>query len=69
MWDGQDDALCWRKGFAFEEGGQMLTYYYVLPPTVKMKVETCAFSQRKIYPSKGKLYVRGDSKVGSKVNI
>lgn len=29
----------------------------------KMKVETCSFSQRKIYPSKGKLYVRGDSKV------
>ncbi|MCO5580102.1 hypothetical protein L7F22_033968 [Adiantum nelumboides] len=28
-----------------------------------MKVETCAFSQRKIYPGKGKLYVRGDSKV------
>lgn len=28
-----------------------------------MKVETCAFSQRKIYPSKGKLFVRGDSKV------
>lgn len=28
-----------------------------------MKVETCSFSQRKIYPSKGKLYVRGDSKV------
>lgn len=32
-------------------------------PADKMKVETCAFSQRKIYPSKGKLYVRGDSKV------
>lgn len=28
-----------------------------------MKVETCAFSQRKIYPGRGKLYVRGDSKV------
>ncbi|MCO5590236.1 hypothetical protein L7F22_044205 [Adiantum nelumboides] len=28
-----------------------------------MKVETCAFSQRKIYPGKGKLFVRGDSKV------
>lgn len=28
-----------------------------------MKVETCAFSQRKIYPSKGKLFVRGDSKI------
>lgn len=28
-----------------------------------MKVETCAFSQRKIYPGKGKLFVRGDSKI------
>ncbi|SPO24934.1 probable ribosomal protein L24.e.A, cytosolic [Ustilago trichophora] len=25
-----------------------------------MKVEICAFSQRKIYPGKGRLYVRGD---------
>ncbi|KAJ1038905.1 hypothetical protein NDA11_005696 [Ustilago hordei] len=31
--------------------------------TVKMKVEICAFSQRKIYPGKGRLYVRGDNKV------
>ncbi|CAE6451720.1 unnamed protein product [Rhizoctonia solani] len=29
-----------------------------------MKVEIDSFSGRKIYPSKGKLYVRGDSKVG-----
>jgi len=28
-----------------------------------MKVETCAFSGYKIYPSKGKLYVQKDSKV------
>jgi hypothetical protein len=28
-----------------------------------MKVELCNFSGYKIYPSKGKLYVRGDSKV------
>jgi ribosomal protein L24E len=28
-----------------------------------MKVELCNFSGHKIYPSKGKLYVRGDSKV------
>ncbi|KAL4402444.1 60S ribosomal protein L24 [Malassezia pachydermatis] len=28
-----------------------------------MKVEICSFSNRKIYPGKGKLYVRGDSKV------
>ncbi|SOV07116.1 probable ribosomal protein L24.e.A, cytosolic [Ustilago sp. UG-2017a] len=28
-----------------------------------MKVEICAFSQRKIYPGKGRLYVRGDNKV------
>ena len=28
-----------------------------------MKVEIDSFSNRKIYPSKGKLYVRGDSKV------
>ena len=28
-----------------------------------MKVELCNFSGQKIYPSKGKLYVRGDSKV------
>ncbi|KAF8751510.1 ribosomal protein L24 [Rhizoctonia solani] len=28
-----------------------------------MKVEIDSFSGRKIYPSKGKLYVRGDSKV------
>ncbi|PWN48399.1 putative ribosomal protein L24.e.A, cytosolic [Violaceomyces palustris] len=28
-----------------------------------MKVETCSFSQKKIYPGKGKLYVRGDNKV------
>lgn len=30
-----------------------------------MKVELCNFSGQKIYPSKGKLYVRGDSKVSS----
>ena len=29
----------------------------------QMKVEIDSFSNRKIYPSKGKLYVRGDSKV------
>jgi large subunit ribosomal protein L24e len=28
-----------------------------------MKVELCNFSGMKIYPSKGKTYVRGDSKV------
>ncbi|PWZ00984.1 putative ribosomal protein L24.e.A, cytosolic [Testicularia cyperi] len=28
-----------------------------------MKVEICSFSQRKIYPGKGRLYVRGDNKV------
>ncbi|WFD26109.1 60S ribosomal protein L24 [Malassezia nana] len=28
-----------------------------------MKVEICSFSNRKIYPGKGRLYVRGDSKV------
>lgn len=28
-----------------------------------MKVELCNFSGQKIYPSKGKIYVRGDSKV------
>ncbi|KAK0532446.1 60S ribosomal protein L24 [Tilletia horrida] len=27
-----------------------------------MKVEICSFSLRKIYPGRGKLYVRGDSK-------
>lgn len=30
-----------------------------------MKVEICSFSGYKIYPSRGKLYVRGDSKVRS----
>lgn len=29
-----------------------------------MKVEICSFSNRKIYPGKGKLFVRSDSKVG-----
>jgi hypothetical protein len=29
----------------------------------QMKVEICSFSGYKIYPSRGKLYVRGDSKV------
>ncbi|EPQ27491.1 uncharacterized protein PFL1_05029 [Pseudozyma flocculosa PF-1] len=28
-----------------------------------MKVEICSFSQRKIYPGQGRLYVRGDNKV------
>jgi hypothetical protein len=28
-----------------------------------MKTEICSFSGFKIYPGKGKLYVRGDSKV------
>jgi len=28
-----------------------------------MKIELCNFSGQKIYPSKGKIYVRGDSKV------
>ncbi|WFD18897.1 60S ribosomal protein L24 [Malassezia caprae] len=28
-----------------------------------MKVEICSFSNRKIYPGKGRLFVRGDSKV------
>ncbi|SGY76250.1 BQ5605_C005g03478 [Microbotryum silenes-dioicae] len=28
-----------------------------------MKVETCSFSGYKIYPGKGKLYIRSDSKV------
>lgn len=30
----------------------------------QMRVERCDFSGYKIYPSKGKTYVRGDSKVG-----
>ena len=29
-----------------------------------MRVERCDFSGYRIYPSKGKTYVRGDSKVG-----
>lgn len=32
----------------------------------QMKVELCNFSGQKIYPSKGKIYVRGDSKVSWK---
>lgn len=40
-----------------------LTLLSCPPYRTTMKVETCAFSQRKIYPGKGKLYVRGDSKV------
>ncbi|KAJ9124427.1 hypothetical protein QFC24_003215 [Naganishia onofrii] len=34
-----------------------------------MKVELCNFSGQKIYPSKGKLYVRGDSKVSARICI
>ncbi|KAG7561988.1 hypothetical protein FFLO_02543 [Filobasidium floriforme] len=33
-----------------------------------MKVELCNFSGQKIYPSKGKIYVRGDSKVFRFIN-
>lgn len=33
------------------------------PCSPQMKVDICAFSGYKIYPSRGKLYVRGDSKV------
>ncbi|KAI9600714.1 hypothetical protein KEM48_000879 [Puccinia striiformis f. sp. tritici PST-130] len=36
---------------------------FLTHPVGVMKVETCAFSGYKIYPSKGKLYVQKDSKV------
>lgn len=39
---------------------------FTQPPPLhrlQMKVEICSFSGYKIYPSRGKLYVRGDSKV------
>ena len=32
--------------------------------SAKMRVDRCDFSGFKVYPSKGKTYVRGDSKVG-----
>jgi|EP01049_Picozoa_sp_SAG25_P003526 hypothetical protein len=32
-------------------------------PTMVIKTGLCAFSQAKIYPGHGKLYIRGDSKV------
>ncbi|CAD6974290.1 unnamed protein product, partial [Tilletia controversa] len=34
-----------------------------------MKVEICSFSLRKIYPGRGKLYVRGDSKVCTTLSL
>ncbi|TGJ78435.1 hypothetical protein E0Z10_g10330 [Xylaria hypoxylon] len=33
------------------------------PPTVKMRTYDDSFSGQRIYPGKGKLYIRGDSKV------
>ncbi|BEI84962.1 hypothetical protein CcaverHIS002_0503630 [Cutaneotrichosporon cavernicola] len=32
------------------------------PQTIKMRVDRCDFSGYKVYPSRGKVYVRGDSK-------
>lgn len=34
---------------------------------VQMKTEIDSFSNRRVYPSRGRLYVRGDSKVRSPV--
>lgn len=53
-----DNSLYQRTSATFkhrEEGHQLIQ---------QMRVERCDFSGYRIYPSKGRTYVRGDSKVG-----